>query len=106
MLILVGSAHAQQSALDTAASLTRNPAIYALLVAQHNNVKYEKYCNGKNANDLFNSQSLTKDVMSLLVGMLSTRVTFSRQMNPCLVFSHRFCRIKIKENNGLPSGKS
>ena len=69
MLILVGSAHAQQSALDTAASLTRNPAIYALLVAQHNNVKYEKYCNGKNANDLFNSQSLTKDVMSLLVGI-------------------------------------
>jgi len=63
------SAQAQQSALDTAASLTRDPAIYALLVARHNNVKYEKYCNGKNANDLFNSQSLTKDVMSLLVGI-------------------------------------
>ncbi len=58
-----------QSVPDTAAVLTQNKGIYSLVINQHQHTVYTHYYNGKTADSLFNSQSLTKSVVSVLIGI-------------------------------------
>jgi len=68
LLLLCRAAHAQTS-LDTAAAVRNNTNLYAIVVGQHDKILYENYFNGKDAATLLNSQSLTKCIMSLLIGI-------------------------------------
>jgi len=55
--------------IDTTAVIKNNRQLYAIVVSQNDKIIYNQYFNGKNNHDLFNNQSLTKSVMSLLIGI-------------------------------------
>lgn len=50
-------------------SIKNNPGIYSLLISQNDAIVCQKYFNGHTDHELFNNQSLTKSVMSLLIGI-------------------------------------
>lgn len=60
--------HAQLN-IDTAAAIKNNPDIYSLIVVKNNKTLYKKYFNGFNQGSLFNDQSLTKSICSVLIGI-------------------------------------
>jgi CubicO group peptidase (beta-lactamase class C family) len=66
--LLTKTASAQIN-IDTAASVKNNHQLYSVVVQQNDKTIYNHYFNGKSAADLFNNQSLTKSVMSLLIGI-------------------------------------
>lgn len=43
--------------------------LYAIAISKHSRLVYTRYFNDKPANELFNDQSLTKSIMSLLIGI-------------------------------------
>jgi len=55
--------------IDTAAIIKNNRQLYSIVVSQNDKIVYNQYFNGKSQQDLFNNQSLTKSVMSLLIGI-------------------------------------
>jgi len=55
--------------IDTAASVKNNRQLYSIVVSQNDKIIFNQYYNGKSAADLYNNQSLTKSVMSLLIGI-------------------------------------
>ena len=59
--------------IDTAAVIKNNRQLYSIVVSQNDKVVYNQYFNGKSQQDLFNNQSLTKSVMSLLIGIAIDR---------------------------------
>lgn len=58
-----------QPALDTLTYLKNNPNIYSLIVSKNNKVIYNKFYNSYTEKTLFNDQSLTKSICSLLIGI-------------------------------------
>ncbi|HWV72925.1 MAG TPA: serine hydrolase [Pseudosphingobacterium sp.] len=68
LLMQVNSAKSQ-TPLDTALKLNDNPAIFSLVVSVNGSVVCARYFNGKTGDDLFNNQSLTKNVMAVLIGI-------------------------------------
>jgi CubicO group peptidase (beta-lactamase class C family) len=58
-----------QIKIDTSAFVKNNRQLYAITVSQNDRVVFSQYFNGKNSQDLFNNQSLTKSAMSLLIGI-------------------------------------
>jgi CubicO group peptidase (beta-lactamase class C family) len=58
-----------QTPLDTLRYLQNNKNVYGLIVEQDNQTLYKKYFNNYNSNSLFNDQSLTKSVVSVLIGI-------------------------------------
>jgi len=67
-LLLSCSAFAQIN-IDTSKLISDNKQLYAVVISQNDKLIYNKYYNGKSGNELFNNQSLTKSVMSLLIGI-------------------------------------
>lgn len=55
--------------IDTISSIKNNPGIYSLLISKNDAIICQKYFNGHTDHELFNNQSLTKSVMSLLIGI-------------------------------------
>lgn len=55
--------------IDTSACLKDNPGIYSLVVAKNDRIIYKNYYNHYSEDSLFNDQSLTKSVVSLLIGI-------------------------------------
>jgi CubicO group peptidase (beta-lactamase class C family) len=55
--------------LDTAASITKNPNLYSLIINKDGQNIYRQYFNGHKESDLMNDQSLTKSIVSLLIGI-------------------------------------
>jgi CubicO group peptidase (beta-lactamase class C family) len=68
ILLSTATAHAQLD-IDTAAAITRNPNLYSLLVNRNNQTLCQRYFNGHRETDLMNDQSLTKSIVSLLIGI-------------------------------------
>jgi CubicO group peptidase (beta-lactamase class C family) len=58
-----------QTPLDTLGYLQNNKNVYGLIVEQDNQTLYKKYFNNYNSDSLFNDQSLTKSVVSILIGI-------------------------------------
>ena len=58
-----------QTPLDTLSYLQNNKNVYGLIVEQNNQTLYKKYFNNYNSDSLFNDQSLTKSVVSILIGI-------------------------------------
>ncbi|SFQ03866.1 serine hydrolase domain-containing protein [Parafilimonas terrae] len=58
-----------QQPLDTLSYLQNNKNIYGLIVKQNNTVLYDQYFNHYNSDSLFNDQSLTKNVIAILIGI-------------------------------------
>ena len=67
-LLLAATAHAQFD-IDTAAAITKNPNLYSLLVNRNDQTLCQRYFNGHHETDLMNDQSLTKSIVSLLIGI-------------------------------------
>src|ERR1700741_4797650 len=55
--------------IDTSRFVTDNRQLYSMVVQQNDKIIYSQYFNSKTSADLFNNQSLTKSVMSLLIGI-------------------------------------
>jgi CubicO group peptidase (beta-lactamase class C family) len=55
--------------IDTSRFVKDNRQLYSVVVLQHDKIIYTQYFNGKTGADLFNNQSLTKSIMSLLIGI-------------------------------------
>src|SRR6185437_871417 len=62
-----------QDAIDTSVYLRNNPNIYALIIAKDNKIIKSAYYNNYSKNSLFNDQSLTKSICSLLIGIAIDR---------------------------------
>lgn len=58
-----------QSLPDTAMVLAKNTAIYELVISQNGRVIFQHTYNGQQPDTLHNSQSLTKSIMSVLIGI-------------------------------------
>lgn len=73
LLILISALASQtgfaQINIDTSRFVKDNRLLYSVVVSQNDKIIYSQYFNGKTGADLFNNQSLTKSVMSLLVGI-------------------------------------
>jgi CubicO group peptidase (beta-lactamase class C family) len=67
--ILLISKGYSQITIDTSKFVKNNHQLYSVVVSQDDRIIYNKYFNGKSAKELFNDQSLTKSVMSLLIGI-------------------------------------
>jgi len=63
------SAGHAQIRIDTAAYVKDNKQLYSVVVSQNDKVVFSQYFNGKTDTTLYNNQSLTKSVMSLLMGI-------------------------------------
>ncbi len=55
--------------IDTSGFVKNNPNIYAVIISKNDSVVYNNYFNGHTEQDLFNDQSLTKSICSLLMGI-------------------------------------
>lgn len=58
-----------QLAFDTSTYLTNNAGIYAVVIAKNDGIIYKKYYHDRHENSLFNDQSLTKSIVSILIGI-------------------------------------
>ena len=58
-----------QTSFDTSALVRDNPGIYSLVVSVKDSIVYNRAFNGKSAGDLFNNQSLTKNICAVLIGI-------------------------------------
>lgn len=67
--LLAATGTRAQLHLDTVSVITRNPNLYSLLIHKDGKTVYGKYFNGRRETSLMNDQSLTKSVVSLLVGI-------------------------------------
>lgn len=66
--LLISAGYSQMN-IDTAKVVKNNRQLYSIVVSQNDKIIYNQYFNGKAESDLFNNQSLTKSVMSLLIGI-------------------------------------
>jgi len=64
----LSTGHAQIR-IDTSAYVKDNKQLYSVVVSQNDKVVFSRYFNGKTDTTLYNNQSLTKSVMSLLMGI-------------------------------------
>lgn len=70
VILLIGIHNVKsQVPFDTSSHLNNSRAIFSLVVSVKDSVVYARSFNGKTNNDLFNSQSLTKNVMAVLIGI-------------------------------------
>jgi CubicO group peptidase (beta-lactamase class C family) len=67
-LLLANAAHSQVK-IDTSEFVKNNRQLYSVVISQNDNIIYKQFYNGKTDRDLFNNQSLTKSVVSLLMGI-------------------------------------
>lgn len=58
-----------QIKIDTSVFVKDNRQLYSVVVSQNDSIVYQQYFNGKTQKVLFNNQSLTKSVVSLLIGI-------------------------------------
>jgi CubicO group peptidase (beta-lactamase class C family) len=58
-----------QLPIDTSSYLNGSPNVYSLIIAKNDRVLYTRFFNHHKESDLFNDQSLTKSVVSLLIGI-------------------------------------
>jgi CubicO group peptidase (beta-lactamase class C family) len=58
-----------QTPLDTLTYLQNNKNVYGFIVEQNNQTLYKKYFSNYNSDSLFNNQSLTKNVIAILMGI-------------------------------------
>ena len=57
------------SILDTSSLILGNTGLFSIVVSREEKVVYERYYNGHAADSLCNNQSLTKSIVSLLIGI-------------------------------------
>ena len=66
--LLLNIAYAQIK-IDTSDLVKNDRQLYAVVVSQNDQIIYKQYFNDKSEQELFNNQSLTKSVVSLLMGI-------------------------------------
>ncbi|NML38887.1 serine hydrolase [Chitinophaga sp. G-6-1-13] len=67
--IMITLQGAGQSLPDTASVLTKNAAVYQLVISQKGRIIFNHTYNGQQPDTLHNSQSLTKSILSILIGI-------------------------------------
>lgn len=69
LLTVFLSAASAQIRIDTSAYVKNNKQLYSVVISQNDKIVFSQYFNGKTDTMLYNNQSLTKSVMSLLIGI-------------------------------------
>jgi CubicO group peptidase (beta-lactamase class C family) len=54
---------------DTASPLSKIPSLYCIVLSLHDTIRYDRHFNGTQPGDVFDDQSLTKSIGSLLIGI-------------------------------------
>jgi len=67
--VIFPSSSEGQIHIEDSPVVKNNPGLYAIAVTKNNSLVYEHYFNNKSSTDLFNDQSLTKSIMSILIGI-------------------------------------
>ncbi|HTI08224.1 MAG TPA: serine hydrolase [Puia sp.] len=67
--LLAGRQLYAQLTIDTSTYLKQNAGIYSIIIAKNDQVLYRRYYNLYDENSLFNDQSLTKSIGSILIGI-------------------------------------
>lgn len=68
-ILFLPAASFAQIRMDTSAYVKNNKQLYAVVVSQNDKVVFSQYFNAKTDTELYNNQSLTKSLMSLLIGI-------------------------------------
>jgi len=68
-LIIIPSFSICQIHIEDSSIVKADTGLYAIVVSRNQTKLYEHYFNQKSASDLFNDQSLTKSIMSILIGI-------------------------------------
>jgi CubicO group peptidase (beta-lactamase class C family) len=58
-----------QWSFDSSTSVSGNPGLYSIVISSKGRIVYQRYFNGHRAEELYNNQSLTKSIVSLLIGI-------------------------------------
>jgi CubicO group peptidase (beta-lactamase class C family) len=58
-----------QWSFDSSISVSGNPGLYSIVISSKGRIVYQRYFNGRRAEELYNNQSLTKSVVSLPIGI-------------------------------------
>jgi len=58
-----------QTKADTASPLRKIPSLYAIVISLKDTIRYDQHFNGTGDQDVFDDQSLTKSIGSLLIGI-------------------------------------
>jgi CubicO group peptidase (beta-lactamase class C family) len=66
---IIPSTSEGQIHIEDSSVVKNNSGLYAIAITKNNSLVYEHYFNNKSSADLFNDQSLTKSIMSLLMGI-------------------------------------
>ncbi|QNL47819.1 serine hydrolase [Olivibacter sp. SDN3] len=69
VLVVTTETGRSQIFFDTSSHINNNRAIFSLVVSVKDSIAYAGSFNGKENNDLFNNQSLTKNVEAVLIGI-------------------------------------
>lgn len=69
LIVLIRGNIQAQSALDTSSLIRDSRSILSLVVSVNDSLMYNRSFNGHSSDELFNNQSLTKNVMALLIGI-------------------------------------
>jgi CubicO group peptidase (beta-lactamase class C family) len=69
LAVLSPASSPAQIKMDDYAFEKNYPGLYAIFVTKNNSLVYEHYFNKKTAAELFNDQSLTKSIISILIGI-------------------------------------
>jgi CubicO group peptidase (beta-lactamase class C family) len=73
LLALLGNTVYAQLTPDTSFYLRNNKNIYGIVISKNSKIVYQKFFNGKTDHTLMNDQSLTKSVLSILIGIAVDR---------------------------------
>ena len=71
-LILLGMVYlpvCAQTGADTSASIRKIPSLYCIVISLKDTIRYDQHFNGTKDGDVFDDQSLTKSIGSLLIGI-------------------------------------
>ncbi len=66
---IIGLSVCAQTSADTSSSLRKIPSLYCIVVSLKDTIRYEQHFNGTRDGDVFDDQSLTKSIGSLLIGI-------------------------------------
>lgn len=69
LLGMVGFSVCAQTGADTSSSIRKIPSLYCIVISLKDTIRYEQHFNGTKDSDVFDDQSLTKSIGSLLIGI-------------------------------------
>lgn len=90
---------------DESSVVKTDTGLYGIAISKNKTLVYDHYFNNKSASELFNDQSLTKSIMSILIGIAIDNGSISSLDEKISRFFLKSFKTPIKESKPLPSGR-